>query len=172
MPWPKGKPSWNAGKTKDNDDRVKKYSETLSINLKGKRPPLTEEGRISLSKKSRENILARYASGWESSPGRCKRIQYDSPIAGQVWLHGSWELKVAVWLDTNNFKWKRNKDRFQYTNLKGGVSFYTPDFFVEELAGYLEVKGYETELDRCKWSQMSKKLTIWKKIDLIEKGIL
>ena len=29
MPWPKGKPSWNAGKTKETDDRVKRQSQAL-----------------------------------------------------------------------------------------------------------------------------------------------
>ena len=51
-------------------------------------------------------------------------------------------------------------------NLKNQISYYTPDFWVEELNGYLEIKGYETELDRCKWKQFSETLTIWKKKEL------
>ena len=63
--------------------------------------------------------------------------------------------------------WSRNTKRFPYTNLKGTISHYTPDFYVEELEGYLEVKGYETDLDRCKWSQFKEKLTIWRKSDIL-----
>ena len=40
---------------------------------------------------------------------------------------------------------------------------FRPDFYVKELDGYLEVKGYETELDRCKWAQFNEGLTVWKK---------
>ena len=54
----------------------------------------------------------------------------------------------------------------QYLNLKNQISCYTPDFWVEELNGYLEIKGYETELDRCKWKQFSETLTVWKKKEL------
>ena len=50
--------------------------------------------------------------------------------------------------------------------LAGKVSYYTPDFWIEELKGYLEVKGYETDLDRCKWKQFPEMLTIWKKEEI------
>jgi hypothetical protein len=35
-----------------------------------------------------------------------------------------------------------------------------------------EIKGYETELDKCKWSQFPKNLIIWKKKDLQKLNIL
>ena len=73
---------------------------------------------------------------------------------------------MAEWLDEKKYNWKRNTKRFQYINLKGTISHYVPDFWVEELNGYLEIKGYETQLDRCKWSQFSESLTVWKKSDL------
>lgn len=94
-----------------------------------------------------------YDSGWESVAGRCKKFDYHSPIAGNVKVDGTWELIFARWLDFKGFNWRRNKERFPYINLKGIESHYTPDFWVEELDGYVEIKGYETELDRCKWSQ-------------------
>ena len=40
------------------------------------------------------------------------------------------ELKVAQWLDENSYIWNRNKDRFQYINLKGDISHCTPDFLL------------------------------------------
>jgi len=113
--------------------------------------------------KQRKRILERYASGWMPKAGRCKKIKYISPIAGAITVDGTWELAVAKFLDRSKWNWKRNKKRFKYINLQGKISHYTPDFYVEELGGYLEVKGYETELDRCKWSQFTKKLTIWKR---------
>lgn len=118
------------------------------------------------AEKARQNILKRYESGWLPKAGRCKKYLYESPIAGKVYLDGTWELTVAKWLDHKQFNWKRNTKRFPYTNLKGKVSYYTPDFWIEELKGYLEVKGYETDLDRCKWKQFPEMLTIWKKEEI------
>ena len=90
----------------------------------------TEEFKL----KQRERIIARYEAGWMPKAGRCKKYKYTSPIAGEVWLDGTWELAVAKWLDKNAYNWKRNTTRFQYTNLKGTVSHYVPDFWVEELS--------------------------------------
>lgn len=120
----------------------------------------------------RVDIIKRYESGWMPKSGRCKKFQYVSPIAGEVLLDGTWELAVAKWLDKQEYKWKRNTKRFQYINLKGKISHYTPDFFVEELGGYLEIKGYETALDRCKWSQFTDPLVVWKKRELKNIGVV
>lgn len=129
---------------------------------------LSDRGRQRLSEIARKNILNRYEQGWQPRAGRCKKITYTSPVAGTVFLDGTWELKVAEWLDKQNYKWIRNTKRFQYTNLKGSISHYTPDFWVDEFNAYLEVKGYETSLDRCKWSQFNEPLLVWKKNKLQE----
>jgi hypothetical protein len=122
--------------------------------------------------KQRERIIARYEAGWMPKAGRCKKYKHVSPIAGEVYLDGTWELSVAKWLDKKEYNWTRNTIRFQYTNLKGTISHYTPDFWVEELNSYIEVKGYETELDRCKWSQFPSPLIVWKKKELIEMKLI
>jgi hypothetical protein len=118
--------------------------------------------------KQRNRILKRYEDGWMPKAGRCKKIKYESPVAGLISVDGTWELAVAKYLDKLKYNWRRNTKRFQYINLQGKISHYTPDFYVEELGGYLEVKGYETELDRCKWTQFKEKLTIWKKDVIIK----
>ena len=122
----------------------------------------TEEFKL----RQRDRIIARYEAGWMPKAGRCKKYKYVSPIAGEVYLDGTWELAVAEWLDKKQYNWKRNTKRFQYTNLKGTISHYVPDFWVEELNSYVEVKGYETELDRCKWSQFKDPLVVWKRKEL------
>ena len=132
--------------------------------------PIKHSEEFKLSQRNR--IIARYETGWMPKAGRCKKYKYVSPIAGEIYLDGTWELAVAKWLDENQYNWKRNTKRFQYINLKGLISHYVPDFWVEELGGYLEVKGYETDLDRCKWSQFNETLIVWKRKDLKEFKIL
>ena len=63
--------------------------------------------------------------------------------------------------------------RFNYIKPNGDKSTYCPDFFVHNWNSFIEVKGYETELDRCKWSQFNKNLLILRKneIDEIRKVI-
>jgi hypothetical protein len=128
---------------------------------------ISDERKQELREKQSQRIIQRYENGWMPKAGRCKKIRYNSPIAGEVLLDGTWELEAAMYFDWRKFNWKRNTKRFSYTNLKGTISFYTPDFYVEELGGYLEVKGYETELDRCKWKQFEYQLTIWKKSNIL-----
>lgn len=128
----------------------------------------TEESKTIL----REKIILRYEAGWMPKAGRCKKYKHISPIAGEVYLDGTWELAVAKWLDENQYTWKRNTKRFRYTNLTGALSYYVPDFWVEDFSSYIEVKGYETALDRCKWSQFSENLIVWKRQELNKLKIL
>lgn len=132
--WTKGKPGTFAGK-KHSDETKAKMS------------------------KSRKQL---YASGWESTAGRCKKYDYVSPIAGKVKVDGTWELKFSKFLDENNLKWRRNKTRFNYIKPDGTPSTYQPDFYIEEFKTYVEIKGYETDLDRCKWSQFTEPLMVLK----------
>lgn len=144
------------------------YCKSISDALKG-RPGRAQTENT--KQKLRELALQRYAEGWESRAGRCKKIKYNSPVAGEVSLDGSWELAVAQYLDTQHLTWKRNKTRFPYTHPKGYSATYCPDFYIEEWKSYLEIKGYETPLDRVKWSQFKCPLIVWKRQQLREHGI-
>jgi hypothetical protein len=148
--------------TQNGDFKSRTRSDAAKLDAVKNPKTHSEEFKI----KQRNRIIARYEAGWMPKAGRCKKYKYISSIAGEVYLDGTWELAVAKWLDKKKYNWKRNTKRFQYINLKGAISHYVPDFWVEELNGYLEVKGYETQLDRCKWSQFSETLTVWKKSDL------
>jgi hypothetical protein len=69
-------------------------------------------------------------------------------------LHGKWELAYAKYLDKNNIKWTRPKDRFEY-ELDGKKRYYTPDFYLIEEDVFVEIKGYKTAKDEAKWSQFN-----------------
>lgn len=162
-------PRWNKGLTKEQDSRILKYSSKASKTLAGR----VGHKHTSESKEKISNAInKRYENGWLPKAGRCKKISYFSKIAGNVLLDGTWELKVAIYFDSLNINWIRNKNRFNYIHLNGKKSTYTPDFYLPFSNTYIEVKGYETELDRCKWSQFIDKLEIWDKKKLYELNIL
>lgn len=181
--WKAGHPKGNLGKKSPlkgktyneiyGDIGAAKQRKKLSSALKGHSSynEWSEETKQRHADNARERIISRYNNGWLPKAGRCKKYNYYSPVAGDVSLDGTWELAVAMWLDINGYNWIRNKNRFEYVNLKGITSYYTPDFYVTELHSYIEVKGYETELDRCKWSQFPEKLLVWKQKELTERNI-
>ncbi len=132
----------------------------------------TEEIETERKRKLSEKIKQRYANGWMPKAGRCKKIKYTKKDNSIVSLDGSWELKVATYFDNNDINWTRNTKRFEYINLKGTKSYYTPDFYLIDDNKYIEVKGYETDLDRCKWNQFKEVLEVWRKEDLKRMKIL
>ena len=142
-PWNKGKTgiqaAWNKGK--EGTFTGKKHSDETK-------------------RKMSENIKQRYADGWECTAGRCKKYYYSSPIAGDIKVDGSWELIFCKYADAMKLKWRRNTKRFPYTKPDGKLSTYLPDFFVEDWDSYIEVKGYETDLDNAKWEQFPKELSL------------
>ena len=66
-------------------------------------------------------------------------------------LRSSWELAFAQYLDSKGYTWKHEPETFQ--TLHG---FYTPDFWVEELGSYVEVKGYFRKDAKQKFDDFSK----------------
>ncbi len=147
--------------------KTRSKSDAAKIN-NAKNPRIhTEE----FKQRQRERIIKRYEDGWMPKAGRCKKYTYNSPVAGIVSLDGTWELAVAKWLDKNNYVWNRNTERFPYYDTKNKLRYYTPDFYCNKF-GYIEVKGYETELDICKWKHFKEPLTLWKRKQLTEMNIL
>lgn len=154
-------------------ERAKEIGERISTSLKAVNgSPLTAEGREKKKEKLRIAINKRYENGWNPRCGRAKKYIYESPIAGKIQVDGLWELAVAKYLDSINVKWERNEKRFAYVNLLGKISKYKPDFYIFNWNTFLEIKGCERELDKCKWNQFKEPLKIWKKEDLIELKII
>jgi hypothetical protein len=162
---PKVSHGWSKGLTKDTDERIKRLSNSLKLKTPIKH---TDETKLLLS----NLIKKRYEDGWESTAGRCKKIEYNSKVAGIIKVDGSWELKVSIYLDSIGVKWIRNKKRFTYNNtIKNCTSTYCPDFYIYDWNCYIEVKGYKTELDDIKWEQFKESLQIWDKNKLLSLGI-
>lgn len=154
----KGHIPWNTGKKLHYDVWTKGKPGTFT----GKTH--TEETKRKMSE-SRNEL---YANGWECVAGRCPKYDYESPIAGKIKVDGSWELAFCEFADRIQLDWKRNKKRFPYTKPDGTKSTYQPDFYVNELKSYIEVKGYETDLDKAKWEQFPEKLIVLRKKEIGE----
>ena len=159
-----GKAPHNKGLTKETSDIVakgslaaKKAFELYGDQRKNKNHSFETKQKMS------NKIKQRYASGWEPVCGRAKKYKHSSPIAGDISVDGTWELAFAQILDKVNIKWERNRKRFNYVNLEGGASTYQPDFFIHEWDTFGEVKGYQTDLDICKWKQFNQPLLILKR---------
>jgi len=165
-----GKEPPNKGKSYEESygsERAKEIREKMSAALRGRCSGLgqTAEKEKERCQKISESINKRYAAGWLPKAGRCKKIEYNSQIAGKIMVDGTWELKTAQSLDEWAFYWQRNKNRFIYY-FDGKYRFYTPDFFIKDLECYIEVKGYATEKDRAKWLYFPHKLIVLRKNEI------
>ena len=115
----------------------------ISDAFKGK--PLSDSHRKNISE-SMKLAVKNNPDSYSASNinGRSKKIEYN----GQI-LDSSWENEFARWCDDNKIKWKKNKKGFPYT--WNGDRVYYPDFYLEELDRFVEVKGFERERDSIKW---------------------
>lgn len=77
--------------------------------------------------------------------GRSKKTLYKNE-----WLHSSWELEFAMWLDSIQVEWTKKVPYFNY-EWDGSSRRYFPDFYLKKFDLYVEVKGYQTDRDTVKW---------------------
>jgi hypothetical protein len=142
-----------------------KTRKKLSILCKSR----SKEENIKLGEKISKTISAKMLEGnWHTYGTNSKKSYYRG-----ILFDSSWEVKYAQWLDSNNIKWERCKDRFTYifNNYKKN---YIPDFFLPETKEYVEIKGLKTLKDEAKWEQFPRelKLIILMEKDLKNMGIL
>lgn len=157
---------WNKGLTKDTDERVTGYGQTIKYNLdSGKIPKtyrkFTEEQKLNHSIIMRQTAIDNpksYSGGYNR--GNCKPAFYKN-----IKFDSSWEVIVAKWLDDNNISWTRDIKPIPYE--WNGIRSYYPDFYLTELNYFIEVKGFETDRDKAKWLSVSNILII--KQDMIDK---
>ena len=103
-----------------------------------------------------ENNPESYTS---SNRGRTKQIIVDG-----IKFQGQWEVDFYLWAKSEGLNPVRPTESFPYE--WNGTRSYFPDFYIKSLDTYVEVKGYETERDRSKWSQFPKKLCIIKEQEI------
>jgi hypothetical protein len=157
---------WNKGLPVPDSTRAK-----ISAALKGKstgkastpEAEILRRAKISETMKKNPN-----AGGYRTGSGVGKGSWHESNIAGRVWLDSTYEKRYAVLLDNQKIDWQRNSKSFEYVDENGRTRKYIPDFYLPEAGVFIEIKGYETERDRCKWRDFPYKLNVLFESDIIK----
>lgn len=108
------------------------------------------------------------AGGYRRGSGRSRGRWYESDVAGSVYLDSSYEVRLAVYLDSRKISWTRNTEKFVYCAEDAVMRSYTPDFFLPDLDMWIETKGFATARDRCKWRDFPHRLYILFECDIVD----
>lgn len=127
--------------------------------------------RRQLHSKRMQEVVRKHPESYSKNnvSGRVKMYEVSSP-AGLTKVKGLWELAVAKELNLQNVKWTNSVKPFVYF-WNGKWHQYFPDFYLEEIDSYIEVKGYHTERDDAKWSVVDR-LLVLKKQDISRLSIV
>lgn len=143
-------------------------------------PIVTDETKTKISKantgkKHKEEIKQKIKESvqqninndnWHLSFSKARTIEYKG-----YKFQGSWEVAFAKYLDNLNIKWERSNKKFDYTYNNDNHK-YLPDFYLPDYNLYIEIKGYPTQRDFCKWEQFTDNLDIYFGDDLYNLGII
>lgn len=114
-------------------------------------------------KKTSEAMRRAVLEGRQKTPrpyGKSMKIYKAINSAGEEeTLHGGWEKIVADYLNEKSYNWNKPKESFTYV-WENNQHEYFPDFYLLDKDVYIEVKGMETERDRCKWKHFTKPLFV------------
>lgn len=150
---PVGTVAWNKGLTKENDDRVLKYS-------------VSNKGNCSFLGKTHSDETKQKLSAIASANNRGGRSKwYD--VSGQR-VQGTWERDIGQKLTELGVLWMKVRTSWRYT-MDGKIRHYTPDFFLPNEEVYLEIKGYWWGDDKRKMDIVQQQYPE-KKIIVIEKS--
>jgi len=156
--------------TKVNNKGKKEYSpEEKEIkrqrSIEANRVYWTAEKRAEQSARMKKKVLKNPDSYSKSNvSGRVKMYEVDD-FYGPTKVKGTWELKVANWLNENNVRWTNKIEPYKYF-WNQNWHLYFPDFLILDKDILIEVKGYETDRDQFKWQSVDKKLIVIKRTDM------
>lgn len=139
---PDRKEVWNKGLSKITDDRIKSYSNKVSLSLKGKSlgkcldPEKELLRRLKISETMKLNPKA---GGLRKGSGRGKKGKYKG-----FYCDSTWELAFVIYHLDEEIDIKRNTSGFRY-EYKSKERTYYPDFIVNNI--YYEIKGRRNYMD-------------------------
>lgn len=149
-------------KNPNYEKNIKQIGDKIRKKQLGK--PLSEKHKASISKGMK--LAVKEGRQKTLKPGGITKGTWFENIENEKqYLHGSWEVRFAEFLNQKTIKWEKSKIGFKYLYQKS-VKRYFPDFYLKDFDFYVEVKGYETEKDREKWRQFPFKLLIVKQKEI------
>lgn len=146
--WPKGRPAWNKGLTKETDERVANQSRTLSKKY--------EDGKLAGSFTGHKH-LQETKDKISKSHLRLNHDQFNKNSHGKrgwidnMFFMSTWELAYYLFMRDTGHTIVRCPQKFNYVDESGKQHTYTPDFLIDNKE-IVEIKGYETEHDRFKYT--------------------
>lgn len=157
---PKNPNRIHEGLTAEGRERIRQA--TIESN---KRKWADSDVRLKHQESMRKAVRENPESYSSSNRGRTKQIVVDG-----IKLQGQWEVDFYQWAKEKGLNPIRPKESFKYD--WNGERWYHPDFYIESMDLYVEVKGYETDRDRAKWLHFPKKLCVIKEAEIrqIRKG--
>jgi hypothetical protein len=135
----------------------------ISLGWKGKKHTIESIEKL---KSSMQRVVREKPESYSASNvnGRSKKILYNGS-----WMDSKWEFEFAKWCDDNKIGWIKNKKSFEYE--WKGKRLYYPDFYIPSIDQYVEVKGYQREMDIEKWKAVPNLIVVKsKEINEIRKG--
>ena len=177
---------WNKGKTKEQDERIMKYSLKIGASISGDNNGMKQieaRNKVSKSRKKmyenkdeRRKTAELTKKAWENGKfdgvkvGRCKWYDYK-----EYKVQGTWELAFIKWLDNNNLKFTCHRGRLSYFDDNGYEKSFYPDFYVYDWNSYVDVKSdYFYNINKNKIDNIlkhNKNVKILLKEDLIKLGV-
>ena len=151
--------AWARGLTKETDERIKNFSETIRKLYKDGKIKPSMLGRCHTEKTKKLISDARKKRGSIHGTGRGKHGWYKG-----YWCDSSWELAWVIYNLEHDIKFERNTEGFEY-EWNGGKHKYYPDFIVED-GSYMEIKGYTTEQTKIKIASFKSRLVVLNKKEM------
>ena len=153
--------AWSKGQTKETNEAVKRIADTIKqrINEGSIIPSFTDKKHTDETKKQMSESRSKYIEEHNNYGLHWFEIWNGSRM---VKIQGTWELKVANWLNDKGIKWDRT--RILYNKNR----HYTPDFYLPEHKCYIEVKGWMKDRDIFKMNIVLSEHNI--ELKLIEKN--
>lgn len=174
----KSKMGWARGLTKETDERVKRAAEEQKrLFAEGVTVNYWEGKSLSAEHKEKLSIAQAKVLEEQNISNRFQDIKYykEKNINGEEFsLRGTYELKMALWLNENKILWVR-KIYLKYIKGEDNKT-YTPDFYLPEYDIYIETKGYYSEKDQDKMklvleqNQVNLKMVFTEDIKKIDNG--
>lgn len=152
---------WSKGLTKETDIRLKNHNESIKNYYKTRKGTFTGKHHSTETKErmSQAHLQIDHANCNHNSHG--KRGYKDG-----IFFMSSYELTYYLYtkLTTPDVTIERCTNRYKYI-YKGKNHYYTPDFIINK-EQVIEVKGWETELDRYKYTLVDNLVIVKKDVIL------